>query len=87
MSLLTAWMQANFPLALWLLLLSTASLICGLSSSPVLKRFPMRFPSGKDVATYSHTDEQVRFIARFSLLTGCAIGGILVGVIMSALNG
>lgn len=47
----------------------------------------MRFPVGKEVATYSHTDDQVRFIARFSLLTGCVIGGIFVGVVMSAFNG
>ena len=47
----------------------------------------MRFPAGRTVATYSHTDDQVRFIARFSLLTGCLIGGILVGALMTAYHG
>lgn len=58
----------------------------GLSSSKLLRRFPMRFPQNKVVATYSHTDDQVRFLVKFSLLTGCGIGGIIVGAVMRAFN-
>ena len=46
----------------------------------------MRFPSGKIIASYSHTDAQVAFLVRFSLLTGCLCGGIVVGVLMSVFN-
>lgn len=46
----------------------------------------MRFPPSKVVATYSHTDDQVRFLVRFSLLTGCLIGGIVMGAIMRAMS-
>lgn len=41
----------------------------------------MRFPSGKVVATYSHTDDQVQKIARFALLTGAACGSIVTYVL------
>lgn len=41
----------------------------------------MRFPAGKVVATYSHTDEQVRKIARFALLTGALCGSVVTYVL------
>lgn len=43
----------------------------------------MRMGNDRYVACYSYTDDHVRFIARFSLLTGCLIGGMIVGVVMS----
>ena len=43
----------------------------------------MRMGNNRYIAVYSYTDDHVRFIARFSLLTGCLIGGIIMGVITS----
>lgn len=44
----------------------------------------MRFPSGKVVATYSHTDNQVRFLVKFSLFSGIVMGFITALAIRSA---
>jgi hypothetical protein len=46
----------------------------------------MRIEAGKYIASYSHTDSEVRFLLRFSLLTGCIVGGMVVGMLMSAFN-
>jgi len=43
----------------------------------------MRMANNRYIAVYSYTDDHVRFIARFSLLVGCLIGGMIVGVVMS----
>lgn len=47
----------------------------------------MRYPKHKLIATYSHTDEQVQFLVRFSLLTGCIVGGIITGALLHIFNG
>lgn len=60
----------------------SVALAIGLSSFNLQGRFPMRFPSGKIVATYSYTDDHVRFMSRFFLLLGCLMGGTVVGVLM-----
>lgn len=46
----------------------------------------MRQMNTGDVVTYSYTDDHVKFIARFSLLTGCLIGGVVMGILMSMFN-
>lgn len=82
-----------FPSMMPSILIHTAVLLSvgmiaanGLCNSNLLRRLPMRFPAGKVVATYSYTDDQVRFISRTFLLLGCLMGGMVVGVIMQAYN-
>lgn len=86
MSPLFYLIKSYFPLSFITALLLIVMIVCGLSSSPILRRLPMQYRANRECETYSHTDNQVRFIARFCLLTGCVCGGIIVGAIMSALN-
>lgn len=38
------------------------------------------------IVTYSHTDDEVRFLLRWSMMTGAFFGGVVVGVIMQILS-
>ena len=46
----------------------------------------MRQLSSHYVATYSHNDDEVKFLLKFSVFTGCIVGGVIVGMLMSAFN-